>query len=269
MFIFHTNSWNARIFGSCLFLKRYTHEIQELEHDHSRIQSMSQAIPSSFKWAIQTNTWDLIKWNTVQMLFARDFHNEVNIQLHIQLYSNLFPHNSHDYNGQNHKAIPFTRFKHRSWNKWWFQKKHMFLCQESLPDLRFLPWNWQKFLVFCLFVWHFHRLQIQNWRCKKIEPFVGCQASKAKEKGNERLEGNAKAAATRPWKPKISRVEIHCKIPCKLATFMDSKKTDLTKNTWILDGFLQITPIGKIWQFWCPFMGLETQSRIGGHGRSF
>lgn len=54
---------------------------------------------------------------------------------------------------------------------------------------------------------------LENWRCKKLKPFVGCQASKAKEKGNERLEGNAKAAATWPWKRRFEELKFAAKHP--------------------------------------------------------
>lgn len=107
------------------------------------------------------------------------------------------------YNGRNHKAVPFTRFKHRSWNRWWFQKKNVPLPATACRFAGSCRETSQVARVLFVRVALPHVAQLENRQCKKIEPFVGGQASKAKEKGNERLEGNAKAAATRPWKSQI------------------------------------------------------------------
>ena len=90
----------------------------------------------------------------------------------------------------------------RSWNKWRFRKKKKHVPPPGKPS-RFAGSYRETVGSFSCFSFfscgNNTEKQLQNWRWKKTRRSLQ-QASKAKEKGNERLEGNAKAAATRPWK---------------------------------------------------------------------
>lgn len=77
IFIFHRNSWNSKIFGSFLLLNHLYNSIR------TKLKSLNM-ITRGFKACLElslplryVNHKIVLKY--VEMLFARDYHNEMNM----------------------------------------------------------------------------------------------------------------------------------------------------------------------------------------------